>query len=56
MKLYWIKNIRLYNFLWERKIRPVIEDEEAAAFIPSRELLAAIESFNIRNYYFKNKQ
>lgn len=55
MNLYWTKNPQLYNFLWEQGIFPVMEQGDYAAYYRTAELVAAIESYQIRNFYFKNR-
>lgn len=56
MNLYWTKNAKLYNFLWEQGIKPICEQGDNAAYIRTPKLLAALESYSIRNYFFKNRQ
>lgn len=56
MSLYWTKNPQLYNFLWTIGIKPVAEEGESAGYRRTIELQNAIESFEIRNFYFKNRR
>ena len=56
MSLYWINNVQLYNFLWERGIKPVEERVNAAGYRRTLELSKAIESYEIENYFFKNRR
>ena len=57
MRLYWTRNTHLYNFLWQRGIKPIAESAEgSAAYYPNKQLKAAIESYHIRHYYFCNKR
>lgn len=56
MNLYWTKNAKLYNFLWEQGFKPIMEQGDNAAYVRTPELLAALESYSIRNYFFKNRR
>ena len=57
-KLHWIYSIPMQNYLGERGILPVQEDQisNAAGYVRSEELRAATGSYYIERYLFKNKQ
>ena len=54
-KLIKINNIRLQNFLGERGIEPVYEDDytEAAYYKRCKELSRLLESFDIVSSFYK---
>ena len=54
--MYWTKSAKIYNFLWEQGIKPAIEQGDNAGYYRTEKLLAALESYSIQNYFFKNKQ
>ena len=51
-----VTNRHIQNYLGAKNIWPVEEYEDGPAFyLATKELRAAIESFEIEHYYFKNR-
>lgn len=56
-KLVRVTNRHIQNYLGQRKIWPVEEEDDGPAFyLATKELRAAIESYEIEHYLFKNKR
>lgn len=52
-RLTRITNRHMQNYLGERKIWPVEEEDDGPAFyLPTKELRAAIESYEIRQMFY----
>ena len=54
-QIIWIYNNHLDNFLWQQGLRPEVEEEHRSGYRRCKELFTAIESYDIRYRYFKNR-
>lgn len=57
MSYYITRNTQIYNFLWEEGIQPIAETPFGDnIYNRTPKLTEALESYTIRNYYFKNRR
>lgn len=54
-KLVWIYDNHIYNFLWQKGVRPAVERDNKAGYYRTPNLAAALESYEIQYYIFPNK-
>ena len=54
--LIWTNDLRLQNFLGERNIWPVEEDDfnNKAGYAPTKEVKEAMDSYEIRRMFYHN--
>lgn len=50
-----IKNIRKINYLGERGLEPIVEENGVCYFRKCDKLFSLLESYEIQNYIFHNK-
>lgn len=57
-KLIWTNNVPMQNFLGERGFWPVEEDKftNKVGYERSPEIMAAIDSFEIRQIFYSNRK